>query len=219
MSTTTTTTTQKRYKSFQSTTPLYNEEKPTTEATATPETEEVGIPDYQNPLHVDDPNNDKVLFEDFDENETPPIVPLPPFDDGSGKTIAQPHLHELADEIINLSMLEMKELVDQVADHFGIEEGEDDDFGGDGGGGGAGGAAEDEVKEEKTAFDLKLTGFDAKSKIKVIKEVRAITGLGLKEAKAMVEGAPKVVKKEIKMEEAEELKAKLEAVGATVEIE
>lgn len=74
-------------------------------------------------------------------------------------------------------------------------------------------------KEEKTAFELKLTGFDAKSKIKVIKEVRTITGLGLKEAKALVEGAPTTLKKDIKKEEAEELKAKMEAVGATLEIE
>jgi large subunit ribosomal protein L7/L12 len=73
-------------------------------------------------------------------------------------------------------------------------------------------------EEEKTAFDLKLTRVDAKSKIKVIKEIRAITGLGLKEAKEMVEGAPKTVKTDIKMEECEELKAKLEGVGATVEI-
>ena len=60
---------------------------------------------------------------------------------------------------------------------------------------------------------------DAKSKIKVIKEIRAITGLGLKEAKELVEGAPKVLKKDIKMAEAEELKAKLEEAGAVVEIE
>jgi len=83
---------------------------------------------------------------------------------------------------------------------------------------GDGASAEEEKVEEKTAFDLKLTAFDAKAKIKVIKEVRAMAGLGLKEAKDLVEGAPKVVKKGIKKEEAEELKAKLEAVGATVEI-
>ena len=73
--------------------------------------------------------------------------------------------------------------------------------------------------EEKTEFDLKLTGFDAKAKIKVIKEIRTITGLGLKDAKQMVESAPKVVKTSIKKEEAEELKAKLESLGATVELE
>ena len=87
-----------------------------------------------------------------------------------------------------------------------------------GGSGGGAGAAPVEEKEEKTAFDLKLTGFDAKAKIKVIKEIRSITGLGLKEAKDLVEGAPATVKKEIKMEEAEEIKAKIEAVGGTVEI-
>ena len=65
---------------------------------------------------------------------------------------------------------------------------------------------------------MKLTGFDAKAKIKVIKEVRAIAGLGLKEAKELVEGAPKIIKKDLKPEEAEELKKKLEEVGATIEI-
>ena len=87
--------------------------------------------------------------------------------------------------------------------------------------GGASSSSEEkeEIKEEvKTVFDLKLVAFDAKSKIKVIKEVRAIAGLGLKEAKELVEGAPKVVKKDIKKEEAEELQKKLEEVGATIEI-
>lgn len=88
-------------------------------------------------------------------------------------------------------------------------------------GGGAGGAAPaaEEVKEEKTAFDVKLASFDAKSKIKVIKEVRAITGLGLKEAKELVEGAPSTLKKDVKKEEADELVEKLKAVGAVVELE
>jgi large subunit ribosomal protein L7/L12 len=66
--------------------------------------------------------------------------------------------------------------------------------------------------------DLKLTGFDASSKIKVIKEVRSIAGLGLKEAKELVEGAPTMIQKDLKPEQAEELKAKLEAAGATVEL-
>jgi large subunit ribosomal protein L7/L12 len=74
------------------------------------------------------------------------------------------------------------------------------------------------VEEAKTTVDLKLVSYDEKAKIKVIKEVRAITGLGLKEAKEMVEGAPKVVKKELKPEEAEELKKKLEEVGAQIEL-
>ncbi len=95
---------------------------------------------------------------------------------------------------------------------------------GGGGGGrnssGAGGedAAAAEVKEEKTVFDVKLTEFDAKNKIKVIKEVRAMTNLGLKEAKELVKGVPATMKKNIKKEEAEELKAKLAELGAQVDI-
>jgi len=90
-----------------------------------------------------------------------------------------------------------------------------------GGGGGGGGAApvQEEAKEEKTSFDVKLASYDAKSKIKVIKEVRAITGLGLKEAKELVEGAPSVLKKDLKKEEAEALIAKLTEVGAVGELE
>lgn len=81
-------------------------------------------------------------------------------------------------------------------------------------------APEEEVVA-KTAFDLKLLGFDAKSKIKVIKEVRAIAGLGLKEAKELVEGSssgPKVIQKGLKPEEAEALKVKLEELGAQIEV-
>ena len=194
---------QHRFKSFRSTQTLREESKD-------PDDE---CPPYQNPLHHNNPDMQKIMLDEFPEGEAP-IVPLPPIDDGSGRVVASPHLHELADEIVGMSMLEVKELVDRITDHFGIEEGDDDDFVE-----GDAGPAEEEAVEEKTAFDLKLAGFDAKSKIKVIKEVRAMTGLGLKEAKELVEGAPKTVKKEIKMEEAEELKAKLEAVGATVEIE
>jgi large subunit ribosomal protein L7/L12 len=94
--------------------------------------------------------------------------------------------------------------------------------GGNGGGGGSGdgdgGAPAVEEVIVKTIFDLKLVSFDAKAKIKVIKEVRAIAGLGLKEAKELVEAAPKIFQKGLKQERAEELKALLEAAGAEVEI-
>lgn len=170
------------------------------------------VPEFQNPLHHNDPKFEKVMLSDFETDEEPEVVPLPPLDDGSGKVVAAPHLHELADEVVHLSMLEMKELVDRVADHFGIEEGDEDNTPN------AAPVVEEVVVEAKTVFDLKMTGYDEKSKIKVIKEIRAITGLGLKEAKEMVEGAPKVIKKDIKIAEAEELKSKLEAAGATVEI-
>jgi len=114
-----------------------------------------------------------------------PLVPLPPFGE-EGKVSAPPHIHGLADEITQLNMLEVKELVDRIGEHFGFED--EDGFMGDEGG--DGGAAEEEVVVEKTAFDLKLMAFDPKTKIKVIKEVRAMTSLGLKEAKELVEGAP-----------------------------
>lgn len=165
------------------------------------------------------------MLSDYKEGEEIPMAQLPPIDDGSGSIPAAPHLHELADEIINLKIMEVKELVDKVAEHFGIED-DVDAFGfgggtggGGGGEGGEGGAAAEEEKVEKTAFDLKLVAFDAKAKIKIIKEIRGMTSLGLKEAKELVEGAPKTVLKDIKMEEATEFKEKLEALGATVEIE
>ena len=72
--------------------------------------------------------------------------------------------------------------------------------------------------EEKTEFDVILAGFDAAKKVAIIKEVRAITGLGLKEAKDLVEGAPKAIKEGIAKDDAEKLKAALEAAGAKVEV-
>ena len=72
---------------------------------------------------------------------------------------------------------------------------------------------------EKTHFTIKLEAFDAGSKIKLIKEVRAYTGLGLKEAKELVEGAPAEIKADVPKEEAEDIKAKFEGVGATVKLE
>ena len=81
----------------------------------------------------------------------------------------------------------------------------------------AGGAAA-EAAEEKTEFDVVLAGFDAAAKIKVIKAVREITGLGLAEAKGVVEGAPKTLKEAVSKDEAEEMKKKLEEAGAKVEL-
>ncbi|MBI2885100.1 MAG: 50S ribosomal protein L7/L12 [Candidatus Omnitrophica bacterium] len=83
--------------------------------------------------------------------------------------------------------------------------------------GGGGSAAAAAPAEEKTSFDIHLTAAGA-NKIQVIKEIRAITNLGLKEAKELVESAPKSVKTGLKKEEADEIKKKLEAVGATVEL-
>ncbi|KAL3780863.1 hypothetical protein HJC23_001596 [Cyclotella cryptica] len=168
-------------------------------------------PEWQNPLHHNNPEFQKIMAEDFEPGEEMPAVPLPPFSSPDGGGVdAPPHIHDLADQIIHLNMMELKSLMDRIGDHFGFEE--------DGGTGGEGAAAAVVAEVEKTTWDLRLAGFDAKAKIKVIKEIRAVTGLGLKEAKELVEGAPTVVKKGIKKEEAEELKAKLEEVGATIEI-
>ncbi|RLN90154.1 hypothetical protein BBJ28_00012640 [Nothophytophthora sp. Chile5] len=130
-----------------------------------------------------------------------------------------PKVQTVLDQIVSLNMIEIAELSHAIQEKFGIAESAFQV--GLGGGGGAGGAAPaaEEAKEEKTAFDVKLASFDAKSKIKVIKEVRAITGLGLKEAKELVEGAPSTIKKDVKKEEADELIEKLKAVGAVVELE
>ena len=114
----------------------------------------------------------------------------------------------MIEEIKGLSVLELSELVHALEDTFGVSAAAV--------AAPAAGVAAAAV-EEKTEFDVVMTAFGAE-KIKVIKEVRGITGLGLAEAKAMVEGVPAKIKEGISKEDAEALKAQLEAVGATVEI-
>eukprot|EP00571_Detonula_confervacea_P016176 CAMPEP_0172310960 /NCGR_PEP_ID=MMETSP1058-20130122/13463_1 /TAXON_ID=83371 /ORGANISM="Detonula confervacea, Strain CCMP 353" /LENGTH=197 /DNA_ID=CAMNT_0013023993 /DNA_START=145 /DNA_END=738 /DNA_ORIENTATION=+ len=132
-----------------------------------------------------------------------------------------PKVEALFQKFLHLDMIEIHLLGELINEKLGItiSDAERERMARGGGGNkAAGDAAPAEVVEEKTIFDLKLTGFDAKSKIKVIKEVRAMTSLGLKEAKELVEKFPSTVKKDIKKEEAEALKEKLESLGATVEI-
>ena len=117
----------------------------------------------------------------------------------------------MIEEIKALTVLELSELVHELEETFGVSAAAV--AAPAAGGAGAGAAA----AEEKTEFDVVLTAIGAE-KIKVIKEVRAITGQGLAEAKATVEGAPSTIKEGVSKDEAEELKAKLEAVGASVEI-
>ena len=119
---------------------------------------------------------------------------------------------KLAKELVGLTVLEAKELNDILKDEYGIEPAAAAVAVAAPGGGDGGGAA-----AEKDEFDVILASFGG-NKIAVIKEVRAITGLGLKEAKELVEGAPKPVKEGAPKAEAEELKEKLEAAGATVEL-
>ena len=122
--------------------------------------------------------------------------------------MASEKITAMIDEIKALSVLELKELVDEICETFGVSAVA-------AAAPAAGGAAE--AVAEKTEFDVVMTSFGAE-KIKVIKEIRGITGLGLAEAKAMVEKGPVAVKEGVSKEDAEALKAQLEAVGATVEI-
>ncbi len=115
---------------------------------------------------------------------------------------------QLMDHISTMSVMDLANLVKELEDKFGVSAAPVAVAGA-----AAGGAA----AEAKTEFDVVLTDAGAK-KINVIKEVRGITGLGLKEAKDMVEGAPKTIKEAVAKEEAEEMKKKLEAAGAKVEL-
>jgi len=112
-----------------------------------------------------------------------------------------------------MSVLELSELVKELEDKFGVSAAAPVAMAA----GPAAGGGEAEAAEEKTEFDVILTSFGAK-KIAVIKEVRAITSLGLKEAKALVEGVPTPVKEGVSKEEAEDIKTKIEAAGAEAEI-
>ena len=123
-------------------------------------------------------------------------------------------LKKLAEEIVGLTLLEAQELKTILKDEYGIEPaaGGAVMMAGPAGGGDAAGGG-----EEQTEFDVILKSAGA-SKINVIKEVRGITGLGLKEAKDLVEAGGKAVKEQVSKEEAEEIKGKLEAAGAEVEL-
>ena len=114
----------------------------------------------------------------------------------------------LLEEIKGLTVLELSELVHALEEEFGVSAAAM----------AAPAAAAAPAAEEKTEFDVVLAGFDAAAKIKVIKAVREITGQGLAEAKATVEGTPKTLKEAVSKDEAEELKKKLEEAGAKVEI-
>jgi large subunit ribosomal protein L7/L12 len=124
-------------------------------------------------------------------------------------------IKELAEKIVGLTLKQAVDLAAYLKEAHGIEPAAGG--GGGGGGGGAAPAAAAEVEEAKTTFDVVLKAAGDK-KIQVIKEVRTATGLGLKEAKDLVEGAPKTIKEALSKEDAEKLKKLLEDQGATVEL-
>jgi large subunit ribosomal protein L7/L12 len=118
---------------------------------------------------------------------------------------------DVIDFIANMSVLELSELIKEFEEKFGVSAAAPVAVAA------AGPALAEAPKEEKTEFDVILATVGSE-KIKVIKEVRAVTGLGLKEAKELVESAPAPLKEATTKEDAAEIKAKIEAVGATVEI-
>lgn len=128
-------------------------------------------------------------------------------------------LEKMIDEISNMTVLELSELVKALEDKFGVSASAAPAVAVPGMVPGAipGEAAEEEAAEEKTEFDVQLKEFGAQ-KIPVIKEVRALTGLGLKEAKEKVESAPVVIQEGVSKEDAEKAKEQLEDLGAVVEI-
>ena len=121
---------------------------------------------------------------------------------------------DILDTISNMSVMDVVELIEAMEEKFGVSAAAPVAMMAAGPGDAAGGA---DAAEEKTEFDVILTAHGDK-KIQVIKEVRAITGLGLKDAKELVDGVPKPVKEGIVKEEAEKIKAQLEEAGAQVEV-
>ena len=119
---------------------------------------------------------------------------------------------KLVEELSKLTVMEAAELAKALEEEWGVSAAAAVAVAGP-----AGGGAGEAAAEEKDEFDVVLTG-DGGKKIQVIKEVRAITGLGLTEAKALVEGAPKPLKEGVNKAEAEEIKGKIEAAGGTVEL-
>lgn len=149
----------------------------------------------------------------------------PDYDPTEARTPPSEKIQRIANEISTLSLLEVVDLSTLLKKKLGLPSGMGMGMmmapgaGMAGGAAGAPAAAVEEKQPEKTAFDVKLEKFEATSKIKIIKEVRTFTALGLKEAKELVEKAPIVLKSGVSKEEAEQIIEKLKSVGATVVME
>jgi len=124
---------------------------------------------------------------------------------------------EILEAIASMTVLEVSELVKMMEEKFGVSAAAPVAVAAVGGAGGGGAAAP--AAEEKTEFNVILKAFDESKKIAVIKEVRGVTGLGLKEAKDLVEGAPKPLKEGVSKDEAAKIKDVVTAAGGTVEIQ
>ena len=125
---------------------------------------------------------------------------------------------EILDSLKTLSLLEASELVKQIEDAFGVSAAASAGVVTAAPGAAAGGGGGAEAAEEKTEFDVVLDSFEASAKIKVLKAVREATGLGLGDAKAMVEAAPKTIKEGVAKDDAESLKKAIEEAGGKVSL-
>lgn len=148
------------------------------------------------------------------------------YDAAESRSAPSEKILQLVDEIANLTLIDASDLSYLLKKKLGLPDSAMPYYGGGVGAnmggaasGGASPSAEEEKKPEKTNFDVKLEKYDAAAKIKVIKEVRTFTSLGLKEAKELVEKLPAVLKKGVGKEEAEQMIEKLKAVGATAVLE
>ncbi|KAK9869070.1 hypothetical protein WJX84_002038 [Apatococcus fuscideae] len=145
-------------------------------------------------------------------------------DEAEVRELGTPRVKRVVDEIVSMNLLEVADLTELLQERLGLGPSQGHmqpmQYGNAAPAAPAAAApAAAEPVVEKTEFNVKLDGFEPASKIKVIKEVRAITGLGLKEAKEMVEKSPVMLKESLKKEEAEELKTKLEAAGAKISLD
>ncbi|KNA25232.1 hypothetical protein SOVF_008380 [Spinacia oleracea] len=166
---------------------------------------------------------------EFDPRKLPADYDPSKFDPTSHRSPPSDRVFRLVDEVSSLTLVEAAELGTVLMKKMGMKEDEVPIIGVLNPGAAAGlaqmaanspaGVAQEEKKEEKTVFELKLESFEAASKIKVIKEIRAVTEYGLKEAKDLVEKTPSIFKKGVPKEEAEQIIEKMKAVGAKVIME
>jgi len=175
-----------------------------------------GYRSYTQPAKIEDEEE-----EEFDQRKLPTDYDPATFDPTEHRSPPTDRVFRLVDEISSLTLLEISELGSIIMKKKGMTELPTVAVmkPGAGGGVGVGGGVSEEAKVEKTVFEIKLESFEASAKIKIIKELRSFTDLGLKEAKALVEKTPAILKAGLSKEEGEKILEKLKALGAKVVLE
>ncbi|CAH8257689.1 unnamed protein product [Arabidopsis lyrata] len=183
-----------------------------------------GYRSYTQPAKIEDEEEE----EEFDQRKLPTDYDPATFDPTEHRSPPTDRVFRLVDEISSLTLSEISELGKIIMKKKGMTElptvAVMKPGAGGGGGGmvsqsGGGGGVSEEAKVEKTVFEIKLESFEASAKIKIIKELRSFTDLGLKEAKALVEKTPAILKAGLSKEEGEKILEKLKALGAKVVLE